>query len=191
MARPDPVVQIYEGLLRALPRFGLHKLSMNDISREAGLSRGTLYRYFSSKDELLSGMGQWIADENRRRLNEAIEADPAIERRIAIVLAHSDAFRAERQHLARLIEVEPEFVMGWWREHYTEILSATRDAIAPVFRSPETGRIQTRRLDSAAEAILRMGLSFLFLPRQPQWSTKTAEGIQPLLGPLFEGAGSG
>ncbi|MGL4729265.1 MAG: TetR/AcrR family transcriptional regulator [Bosea sp. (in: a-proteobacteria)] len=39
---------------RCFARTGFHRTTMNDIAREAGMSAGNLYRYFVSKDEVVS-----------------------------------------------------------------------------------------------------------------------------------------
>ncbi len=40
-----------------LGRSGQAKLSLSDVALQAGVSRPTLYRWFSSKDELLKAFG--------------------------------------------------------------------------------------------------------------------------------------
>ena len=40
----------------ALPKRGFHQTSMHDISAEAGISVGLIYRYFKNKDEVISAM---------------------------------------------------------------------------------------------------------------------------------------
>ena len=35
---------------------GFHRTTMQDVAREAGMSAGNLYRYFASKEALVSGM---------------------------------------------------------------------------------------------------------------------------------------
>ena len=40
-------------LLRCLGRYGLAKTNLDDVAREAGCSRATLYRWVESKPELL------------------------------------------------------------------------------------------------------------------------------------------
>ena len=43
----EPVrIRVVDGLLRCLSRQGLRKTTVNDIARESGLSRATLYRHF-------------------------------------------------------------------------------------------------------------------------------------------------
>src|SRR5260221_73441 len=48
--RPTSEDRILEGTLAAISRYGVHKLSMVDVAAEAGISRGTLYRYFETKE---------------------------------------------------------------------------------------------------------------------------------------------
>ena len=45
--------RILDGAMAAIARHGLAKLGMSDVSVSAGVSRGTLYRYFPSREELL------------------------------------------------------------------------------------------------------------------------------------------
>ena len=46
---------IIEAATRMFTRYGVKRTSMNDIAREAGISRQTLYNAFSNKDEVLQG----------------------------------------------------------------------------------------------------------------------------------------
>lgn len=39
-----------------IQRAGFHRTTMQDVAKEAGMSAGNLYRYFPSKDALVSGM---------------------------------------------------------------------------------------------------------------------------------------
>jgi AcrR family transcriptional regulator len=48
--------QIMDGARTAFLRAGFDGASMNDIAREAGVSKGTLYAYFTSKDELFEAI---------------------------------------------------------------------------------------------------------------------------------------
>lgn len=48
--------QILEGAWRVFERMGFDAASMNDITREAGVSKGTIYVYFSSKEELFEAL---------------------------------------------------------------------------------------------------------------------------------------
>ena len=45
--------QITDAAVRVFTRLGLHQARMDDIVEESGLSKGTLYWYFKSKDEII------------------------------------------------------------------------------------------------------------------------------------------
>ncbi|CAM5484226.1 hypothetical protein SSPIM334S_01713 [Streptomyces spiroverticillatus] len=62
--------QILDGATRCFARSGFHAASMQDVLREIGLSPGAVYRYFSSKDELIVA----IAEEVFRDVRGAFEA---------------------------------------------------------------------------------------------------------------------
>jgi AcrR family transcriptional regulator len=55
--------QIVDAAVVCFARDGFHQATMQDICREARLSPGAVYRYFSSKDELIEA----IADERHAR----------------------------------------------------------------------------------------------------------------------------
>jgi AcrR family transcriptional regulator len=48
--------QILDGAKRVFMRLGFDAASMNDITREAGVSKGTIYVYFQSKDDLFAAI---------------------------------------------------------------------------------------------------------------------------------------
>jgi AcrR family transcriptional regulator len=55
--------QILAAALKCFSRDGFHHTTTADIVRESGLSQGTLYLYFKSKDDLIAA----IADDRHRR----------------------------------------------------------------------------------------------------------------------------
>jgi AcrR family transcriptional regulator len=50
----EPRDRIYEAALRCFDRAGISRSSMDAVAREAGVSRPTVYYYFSSKDDLVA-----------------------------------------------------------------------------------------------------------------------------------------
>ncbi|WP_416795871.1 TetR/AcrR family transcriptional regulator [Ciceribacter azotifigens] len=57
-AGEDPVKreQILDGARSVFMRMGFDAASMNDVTREAGVSKGTIYVYFDSKEELFGAL---------------------------------------------------------------------------------------------------------------------------------------
>jgi AcrR family transcriptional regulator len=59
---------------RLVQRIGFSKTSMADIARAAGVSRGTLYRYFDSREALFDALGRRAADRFFQQAAEAMDA---------------------------------------------------------------------------------------------------------------------
>lgn len=71
-AGQDPVKRqkILDGAQSVFLRMGFDAASMNDITREAGVSKSTIYVYFESKDELFEA----LCEQHRSALFTQIEA---------------------------------------------------------------------------------------------------------------------
>ena len=55
VARRSVILDAFE---RCIQRTGFHRATMQDVAKEAGMSAGNLYRYFVSKEALVSGMAE-------------------------------------------------------------------------------------------------------------------------------------
>lgn len=62
--------QILDGARRVFLRDGFAGASMNDITREAGVSKGTIYVYFDSKEDLFAA----LIDRQRSRVVETVRS---------------------------------------------------------------------------------------------------------------------
>ena len=133
---PDSTIdaRAVAALLACIARYGLAKTTLDDVAREAGCSRATLYRYFDSKLDLVR---RTTASELRRvtatvvdaALSEAAFAD-------AVVAAVTTAARELTEHAALrfLLEHEPAVVLT----HLAfapgdRVLTEVGDALAPAF----------------------------------------------------------
>ena len=59
-------------------RIGVAKTSMADVARAAGVSRATLYRYFDSREALLTALSQRATDRFFAASAEAMDALPGL-----------------------------------------------------------------------------------------------------------------
>ena len=91
--------RILTAALGLIGRRGVRRLGMQEIAEAAGVSRGTLYRYFPSKDHVLTA----AADFDERRfsvgLDEVLAAAGAPEEQIGAFMAY--AFDFIRSHPCR------------------------------------------------------------------------------------------
>ncbi|MCL7426465.1 TetR/AcrR family transcriptional regulator [Streptomyces sp. YS415] len=68
--------QILEGAARCFARNGFHATSMQDVLKEADLSAGAVYRYFSGKDELITAIVKGVLAEVRAAFEEITRQSP-------------------------------------------------------------------------------------------------------------------
>jgi TetR/AcrR family transcriptional regulator, repressor for uid operon len=65
----DRHTQILDAAMVCFAKRGFHQASMHDISAEAGISVGLIYRYFENKEAVISAM----ADRHKQEINEVLE----------------------------------------------------------------------------------------------------------------------
>jgi AcrR family transcriptional regulator len=182
--RPDPVARILDGLVVALARYGHQRVSMTDVAAEAGVSRGTLYRYFPTKERLLAALGTHVLEEFRASLSKAVEATTAPEARIGAVLRTAATFVDDRPGLRRLAASEPALVIEMLRSNDGEIRVAIEEAVAPALGGGESGR---RRHDAGVitEILFRLATSYPMSGRQAE--TASPEEMAAVLNAYVEG----
>jgi len=69
---------IFDATLKISNKKGFQAMSMRDLSREAGLSMGALYSYFSSKEDLLKMLQSQRRSITKRILEEYINRETGI-----------------------------------------------------------------------------------------------------------------
>src|SRR6266404_7420056 len=65
----DRRAQILDAAVISFAKRGFHQASMHDISAEAGISVGLIYRYFQNKEAVIAAM----ADRHKNRIHEILE----------------------------------------------------------------------------------------------------------------------
>ncbi|WP_349435959.1 TetR/AcrR family transcriptional regulator [Pararhizobium sp. A13] len=71
--------QIIDGAKRVFMSMGFDAASMNDITREAGVSKGTIYVYFENKEELFAAMIERERNRVVQTVKHALDDHEAIE----------------------------------------------------------------------------------------------------------------
>lgn len=162
------VLKILDGALDAIVSRGARRLSMSDIIDASGVSRGTLYRYFSSKEEVLTGVSEFVCknfEDGIRAAGKGI-SDP-LERFRAVMLFYS-RFTHERAP-DRIFEVEPGFHLEFFRTHFVRHKRAVQDALDPVFDFLDATLCEELDRDVLVEMLVRTQLSTLLVPASGPW----------------------
>ena len=157
-------LRIIDAALGVLARQGLNRCTVDDVAREAGCSRATVYRVFpGGKDEVLQAVADTEVSRFFSRLAVSLGTATCVEE--VIVTAVVEAARAIRGHeaLNRLLDDEPERILPHLA--FAEMDSLLRQAAA--FTAPFLGRFMGHaEAERIAEWTCRMVLSYLLCPAE-------------------------
>jgi AcrR family transcriptional regulator len=107
---PSTRRRILAATAEVLGRSGKTKLSLSEVAAQAGVSRPTLYRWFASKEELLSAFSRYERQSFESGLAKATAGLKSVERLDAAL-----RFIVEWQYSysgVRMVDVEPEHVIS-------------------------------------------------------------------------------
>ena len=85
---PDRRVQILDAAIVCFAKQGFHLTSMHDISAEAGISVGLIYRYFENKEAVISAMAERHKNQLHDLLQQAAQAPSLLESLEILFTAH-------------------------------------------------------------------------------------------------------
>ncbi len=98
--------QIADAALRLFARYGYKRSSMDDIAKEAGLAKATLYLHFKGKDDVFRAMLRLLARRVEAHCREAVAAEGAFPERLAALIQahHGQAYASfgTGEHLVEL-----------------------------------------------------------------------------------------
>jgi TetR/AcrR family fatty acid metabolism transcriptional regulator len=104
----DEVVQEYrvqsiqEAAMRVIARKGMNAATMNEIAKEAGVAKGTIYLYFRDRDELVEKTFETAIGHLHARVDEALALDVVFEEKLRAVISAQLAFFRENAEFFRL-----------------------------------------------------------------------------------------
>ncbi len=102
--------RILAATAEVLGRNGKRKLSLSDVATQAGVSRPTLYRWFPSKEDLLSAFSRYERQVFDSGLAQATAGLKGVDKLDAAL-----RFMVEYQHSytgVRMVDIEPEHVIA-------------------------------------------------------------------------------
>jgi AcrR family transcriptional regulator len=153
-----------DALLRCVARHGLGKTTLDDVAREAGCARATLYRYFGGKQQLVRAM---LESESARifgAIRAAGDAEATFEDSVVAILGA--ATRELRGHAALgfVLAFEPELVLP----HVTfsagdRFLAGMGTELAPALER----FVGADRSERAGEWVARIVLGYAVCPDEP------------------------
>ncbi|MEO8395875.1 MAG: helix-turn-helix domain-containing protein [Chloroflexota bacterium] len=152
--------RILESAARLIAHFGYDKTTVDEIAREAGVSKGAIYLHFKSKEDLFDALLMRESETITERFYELIDADTGgitvfnIYRYSLVVMDESPLLKA--------IYMRDKRVLGDWVHRvrdtpaYTQALNVSVEFVR---HFQEAGLIR-RDLDAEAVMVLLMALRY-------------------------------
>ncbi|ROO88006.1 TetR family transcriptional regulator [Actinocorallia herbida] len=162
---PDEVVRrILLGALSAASVSGVERLSMRAVAAASGVSRGTVYRYFSSRAALLECMNENVRHRWEIVLRELLSSEPDPGRHVHWVMHSLSGTRLGLPESQALYARDPGYVLTYLNRHMHDFVSAIELALAPVLQTAGAVRSGDLTVRDTADLLIRIGISDFLVP---------------------------
>jgi AcrR family transcriptional regulator len=166
------IEKILAAAIEAMLDRGAARLSASDVCDRAGISRATYYRYFASREDLLTAVSQHARAQTDRMLIESIdERSDAAERWDALVNFPDTA----TPQTGRLLEMEPSFTLRYLQDGFEGFIDRLTTALGPVYDAWETELDGPLDRDMISELLIRYSLSEMLVPGRRSRPSLSAE----------------
>lgn len=181
-ARARTRERILRGAVQAVALHGIAKLDMGDVSASAGVSRGTLYRYFANRDELLRAVA---VEESLRFWEECLGAlrtvPPGVER-VRFLLETASRKAHDHPALQRLVETDPALVLQGVRAQFSGVRAQLGAHLAPLLDAAPVVKSGLVGPDELLDGLTRLLFSFFLIPSEdPAGPARSLRILDPLL----------
>jgi AcrR family transcriptional regulator len=126
--------RVLDAALTCIGRVGLAKTTLDDVAREAGCARATVYRCFANKQQLLTALVSREALALRDAIAEAAAPHDRFDHAVTAALVTSARFLTGHEALAFVCAHEPEVLLPYLAfEREDAVLREAAVLVAPAF----------------------------------------------------------
>jgi len=182
---PDPLTlrdRLLAATYQCVMRFGLGKTTIEDVVKESGLSRATIYRQFpGGRDELLLETVGWELANYFNTLADHVRDAPDLEQLFERGLVFAHRSLTEHLVLRKILDTEPERLLPLLTVESAKTLPFIADFLHPyLVREAEQGRLRPGvEIDRAAEYLARAILSLINAPGR--WDLEDPAQVRELV----------
>jgi AcrR family transcriptional regulator len=182
---PDPLTlrdRLLAATYQCVSRFGLGKTTIEDVAKESGLSRATIYRQFpGGRDELLLETVGWELANYFTDLGDHVRDAPDLAELLEQGLAYAHRSVTEHVVLRKILDTEPERLLPLLTVESAKIMPFIADFLYPyLVREADAGRLRAGvDLDGAAEYLARCILMLINAPGR--WDLEDPEQVRDLV----------
>ncbi len=155
-------LRVVHATLRCIGRWGLAKTTLDDVARESGVSRATVYRLFpGGKSALVEAAGRHEIGRLLVTLDVELQTATTAAEVLVRAMCGAARFVAENAALTMLVTHEPDVLRPFLAfDQVQPILTASRAFVAPHLAR----HLSADRAEQVAEWATRLVISFTFAP---------------------------
>jgi AcrR family transcriptional regulator len=182
----DSRARVLDAAIRCVARFGVSKTTVDDVAREARLSRATLYRLFpGGRDEIVETMVTREMQVFFSRVAARLESAGGYEERIVIAMMAAAEGLVGHEALGFVLAHEPELVLP----HVSFAkLDRLLDVASAFFAPYLAGLLEPEDARRAGEWVTRLVLSHVICPTTSvadPWSVPRTNSFRGAVGTPF------
>ncbi len=164
--------RILDAAFQRIAELGLSRTTVEDVAREAGLTRQTIYRYFPSKDDLVRAL---IMREEERFLDgvrAAFAVDDDLEEALFNGMLYCVRFAREHPVLERMLQVDPETALPYITIRGGAVVDRAQKVVAGLIR--RKAWVRADLVEPVADLLVRAFISYTLTPpdRPPEDVTR-------------------
>ncbi len=178
----EPRERVLEAGYACVARFGMGKTTIDDVAKESGVSRASIYRLFpGGKDQLLRETVGWEMNRFFVRLAEQVYDAPDFASLLERGLAFAHRSLMGHEVLRKVLVTEPERLLPLLTVEQHRILRFITAFLLPYLeREREAGRLRPDvDLAAAADYVARMVLSLIATPGR--WDLDDRHAVRTLV----------
>jgi AcrR family transcriptional regulator len=172
--------RLMQATFACVARYGIAKTTVEDVAREAGVSRATVYRQFpGGKDQLVDDTIRWEATRFFADLAVAIEDAPDFATTVEEAVLFARTALDQHAVFQKVLETEPELLLP----QLTVDDARLREMVATFLRThlePEADRLADGvSVDMACDHVARLLMSFM--SAQGSWDLRDREQVHTMV----------
>ncbi len=126
--------RIVAATLVTLARYGVAKTTLEDVAKEAGCARATVYRYFGGKAQLLDAVVRHESERILAAIDASVAPGTSIDDALVAMATTAAHELLEHDALQFVLAHEPELILPWITFSGGDaFLASTSAALAPTF----------------------------------------------------------
>lgn len=196
MPRPDVSAertqQIITAAIAVFSRLGISNTRMEDVAEEAGLSKGTLYLYFDSKDMLIGAILGEVVSRELEQARELLNQDHSTYKKLELII---ETFLEDVEQMAPYLSLYFEYLSLATREEsvrsaiqepFTDFVEVFTALVEQGIATGELQPVNPREVAVAVGSIIEgTVLLWVYAPNEIELAESTRASLRLLFSGLF------